>query len=254
MRLPRGYISYNQIRIYKSCPLKYYYKYIEEKEGSINKRVYTGLIFHSVLEFCFKNIIKGINLSFSDLRDLYLNLFKDKKQEYKIVDLRGNSEKEKNRGLNMLKYFYNNILLSINPLMVEKELLAKLPSGIILKGIVDLLDKDYSIIDFKTSVNKWSKSKINYSLIQMEIYKYLVLKNFNVSSPTIKYFIFIAKNMDCNRCQSLSIDDTSDLYVLEDNIYRVAQEISKGNFPQIPGKQCNYCFFSDICTKKMSVH
>ena len=50
MNLPKEYISYSQIRLYQSCPKKYYYTYIEEKETPINDKIYLGIIFHSVVE------------------------------------------------------------------------------------------------------------------------------------------------------------------------------------------------------------
>jgi len=63
MNLPKKYISYSQIRLYQSCPKKYYYTYIEKIPVPISDKVLLGIVFHSTIAPC----LIGLNLVKSGL-------------------------------------------------------------------------------------------------------------------------------------------------------------------------------------------
>ena len=50
------------------------------------------------------------------------------------------------RGIAFVKYFLREVVPSIDPMMVEKELWADLPGiGVKLKGVIDLVEKDFCL-------------------------------------------------------------------------------------------------------------
>ncbi|MCP4221227.1 MAG: PD-(D/E)XK nuclease family protein, partial [bacterium] len=59
MDLPRGYISYSQIRTYQTCPKMYYYSYVERIKTPVNDKILLGIVFHAVVEYCLKEKING---------------------------------------------------------------------------------------------------------------------------------------------------------------------------------------------------
>ena len=150
-----------------------------------------------------------------------------------------------------VKYFLAHIAPAMKPLMVEKELSDEIPEiGVTLKGVIDLVEEDFSITDFKTTTSKWSASKARNSL-QMIIYKYLFDRNFGNVHGCLKYEILYAKNAANIRHQSLKVlpgpDDIAQLLVL---VNHVAENISSGIFYPQPNPFCAYCDFFTVCREK----
>ena len=204
MNLPRGYISYNQVKLYQICPQKYYYTYVEKIPAPINDKVFLGMVFHAVAEHFLKERIAGREQT----KDSVLQVFDDKflslQDDYDIVWVMPSADVEK-RGLAFVKHFLREIANAIDPLMVEEELEVELPGlGIKLKGIIDLVEKDFSITDFKTTTTKWTKEKINNSYLQMVIYKYLFEKSFGDVITQLKFRIVYAKGASNIRNQLVS--------------------------------------------------
>ncbi|MBN2400405.1 MAG: PD-(D/E)XK nuclease family protein, partial [Candidatus Aminicenantes bacterium] len=119
-----------------------------------------------------------------------------------------------------------------------------------LKGVVDLVETDFSITDFKTTTSKWSAGKARNSL-QMTIYKYLFDRNFGPVHGQLKYEILYAKNAAHVRHQSLKVlpgpDDIDRLLVL---VKHVAENISGGVFYPNPTPFCAFCDFIALCQIK----
>ena len=139
----------------------------------------------------------------------------------------------------------------MKPLMVEKELSSEIPEiGVTLKGVIDLVEADFSIIDFKTTTSKWSASKARNSL-QMIIYKYLFDRNFGNVHGSLKFEILYAKTAANIRHQSLKVlpgpDDIAQLLVL---IKHVAENISNGIFYPQANPFCATCDFFAVCREK----
>ena len=248
--LPRGYLSHSQIRKYSECPQKYYFAYIKEIPARINEKVFLGEVFHATLEDYFSQQINGSRPDDAATVAAFLQAFAASGKEKDIVWKIPRRE-TRARGVAFVKYFLAHIAPNINPLMVEKELSAEIPEiGVTLKGIIDLVEADFSITDFKTTTSKWSASKARNSL-QMIIYKYLFDRNFGNVHGTLKYEIIFAKTAAHIRHQSLKVtpgpDDIAQLLVL---VRHVAENISNGIFYPQPNPFCAYCDFFTLCREK----
>jgi putative RecB family exonuclease len=248
--LPRGYLSHSQIRLYSECPQKYYFAYIESIPVRINEKVFLGEIFHATLEDYFTRQINGSCPDEGITVDIFLDAFAACEKE-KNIDWKIPRRETRARGVAFIKYFLAHIAPAIKPLMVEKELSAEIPEiGVTLKGVIDLIEADFSITDFKTATSKWSASKARNSL-QMIIYKYLFDRNFGPIHGTIKYEILFAKTAAHIRHQSLKVlpgpDAIANLLVL---VQHIAENISHGIFYPQPNPFCSYCDFLALCREK----
>lgn len=248
--LPRGYLSHSQIRLYSECPQKYYYAYIEAIPTSINEKVFLGTIFHATLEDFFTRQIQGPCPDQTATIAFFLDAF-DASANEKDIDWKIPRRETRARGAAFVKYFLTHIAPAMKPLMVEKELSAEIPEiGVTLKGVIDLVETDFSIIDFKTTTSKWSESKARNSL-QMIIYKYLFDRNFGNVHGSLRYEILFAKKAANIRHQSLKVvpgpDDIAQLLVL---VKHVADNISNGIFYPQPNHFCSYCSFCTLCREK----
>jgi RecB family exonuclease len=249
MPLPRGYISHSQIRTYKECPKKYYFAYIEGIKPPSNEKVFLGEMFHAAIEKYFTQKISGSPLDEEAAAEVFSAAFDAASMERKIKWQTPRRE-TKERGLAFLQYFVRHIAPAIKPLMVEKELSVEIPGiGVLLKGVIDLVEEDYSITDFKTTTSKWSPSKARNST-QMVIYKYLFDRSFGPVQASLKYEVLYAKNAGNIRHQTFPIVPAADaVEKLLELIGHVVENINGGVFYANENPFCRYCEFHGLCRK-----
>ncbi len=248
MNLPRDYISYNQIRLYQNCPLKYYLTYVEGISMPINDKVFMGIVFHSAVEYYFKKKIESVEPKNQDVQDVFLGNFRAFQEDTEVV-WQSSAEKVEKRGISFMKYFLKEMAEMMAPLMVEKELEVELPGlGVRLKGIIDLVEQDFTITDFKTATSKWSKSRVKGSRLQMMVYKYLFEQSFGQVSSKLKFKILYSKNAVGIRHQEIRVkpEDTDEEEMLK-VIRHVAGNISSEVFYKNVSYMCGFCEFKDIC-------
>ncbi|MCJ7524881.1 MAG: PD-(D/E)XK nuclease family protein [Candidatus Aminicenantes bacterium] len=252
MPLPRGYISHSQIRTYKECPQKYYYAYIEGIKPPINEKVFLGEMFHAAIEKYFTLKINGTPLDDDSAAAAFSTAFDAACQEREIKWQTPRRE-TKERGQAFLQYFMRHIAPAVKPLMVEKELSVEIPGiDVVLKGVIDLVEEDFSITDFKTTTSKWSPSKARNSS-QMVIYKYLFDRSFGPVQACLKYEVLYAKNAANVRHQTFFIVPAPDaVEKLLQMIGHVVENINGGVFYANENPFCRYCEFSGLCRKTKS--
>lgn len=256
MDLPKDYISYSQIRMYQTCPKKYYYTYVDPIPVSLNDKVFLGILFHSVVEHYFKEKINKAEPTRESLVELFKAKFEKglKKKEIAWDDTQAETRK---RGIAFVKYFINYVAPDIDPMMVEKELLADLPdSDVKLKGVIDLVETDFSITDFKTTTAKWSKSRTQNAYLQMVIYRYLFEKTFGDVISRLKFKIIYSKKDTNIKHQEVTIkpgDVDSDYSKMFDIINYVVENIKNGAFYLNESYSCGFCEFRGNCLAEKNV-
>ena len=253
MNLPKNYISYNQIRQYQTCPKKYYYSYIENIQTPINEHIFLGTVFHSVVEYYLNHRIAGNLLEKEAVLEQFNELFASL-QEGKEVIWKTSETANRDRGLAFVRYFVKEMASSLDPLMVEKELEVDVPRvGVKLRGIIDMVEKDFSITDFKTTTSRWSSERIRGSILQMVIYKYLFEKSFGNVGSELKLIIVYSKNGANIRHQLHSMRSRdANMEKMFDIIQWVAENVSKGIFNKNESYACSFCDFFDICKKTIN--
>lgn len=248
--LPRDYISYNQIRQYQVCPRKYQYAYIQNIQAPINSKIYLGIIYHSAIEYFLKKKVRGITIGREELHQFFSDSFKERQES---IDVAWENEKAKvltkNRGRAFLSYFLKEFGDRIQPFLIEQELEVEIEElGIRLKGIPDLVEKDFSITDFKTTTARWSKTRINQSLLQMIIYKYLFETHYGKINNHLKFRIIYSKSSSNIRHQELVINSQAIHFdKMFDIIKYIAAQISSERFFKNEGFHCRFCEFRNIC-------
>jgi RecB family exonuclease len=135
--------------------------------------------------------------------------------------------------------------------MVEKELSVELPgSNVRLKGVIDLVEEDFCITDFKTTTLKWTPSKVR-NLSQMIIYKYLFDRTFGPLQSTLKYEVLYAKDAGHVRHQTFRVVPESDAVDrMLAMIHWVAEQIEAGAFQANETYLCRFCEYTGLCREK----
>jgi DNA helicase-2/ATP-dependent DNA helicase PcrA len=254
MTLPREYISYSQVRLYQTCPRKYYYTYIKEIKTPINDKIFLGILFHSTVEYYLKEKIK----SREPEKEILLNRFKEQFQENQKeqeINWTAPTGETRRRGLAFVRHFLKEIAPDINPMMVEKELIIDLPElDVKLKGIIDLVETDFSITDFKTTTAKWSKNRVKESYLQMQIYRYLFEQVFGEVVSHLNFRIIYSKNAVNIKSQKISVKAPDlDCGKMFDIIKYAVENIKNGVFYKNESYACGYCEFKEICRKDTGV-
>jgi DNA helicase-2/ATP-dependent DNA helicase PcrA len=248
MELPRQYISYSQIRLYQTCPKKYYYTYVKELKAPITDKIFLGVVFHSIVEYYLKEKISGKEPGKEELVSRFKETFEAdaKKQEINWLSPEGESRK---RGVAFLHHFLREVAPDIQPMMVEKELVAELPGlDAKLKGVIDLVETDFSITDFKTTTAKWSKVRIKESYLQMQIYRYLFEKSFGNVVSYLRFRIIYSKKSSGIKDQKISVRASDlDSTKMFDVIKYVVENIRNEVFYKNESYVCGYCEFKHAC-------
>lgn len=248
--LPRDYISYNQIRQYQTCPRKYRYAYIENIKPPVNHRIYLGIVYHSSIEYFLKKKAGGVIIPHEELQQYFNDLFDTRQQEIEVC---WDSEKGKNqsrqRGRAFINYFLKEFAGRIQPFLIEKELEVEVADlGIKLKGIPDLVEKDFSITDFKTTTARWPKNRINQALLQMVIYKYLFESQYGKVNNQLKFRIIYSRTHTNIKHQELVIDSRDiDFKKMFDIIEYIIDQISSQRFYRNESFHCRFCEYRDLC-------
>jgi hypothetical protein len=254
MNLPKNYISYNQIRLYQLCPQKYYLTYIKQIRTPINDKVFLGIVFHSVVEKYFLQKIKGIQQNSEHILLYFEDQYKKLKDELDI-QWKIPEEDTKKRGLSFVKYFFKELASTIEPLMVEKEMEIEIPEvGVKMRGVIDLVEKDFSITDFKTTTAKWSKARAKNSYLQMFIYKYLFEQCFGDVITKLRFRILYSKSISSIRHQVLCIKSSDvDFTKMIDIVKYVTENISKGVFYKNESYACGFCELINDCKNSSKI-
>lgn len=250
MPLPREYLSHNQVKLYIDCPQKYFFAYVEEIPPIISEKVYLGVAVHATLEHYFNARIAGRTLSLDIVLDVFRDTFTNLQHE-KQIRWNTPAAPTRERGIAILRHFLLHLGPQMKPLMTEKELVVDVPgSDFQLKGVIDLVEEDFTLTDFKTASAKWSPKKAKKSL-QMYIYHFLFERAFGAPPSGLKFEVFHARNAKTVHHQTLPIvPEATDIEAMLTIVRHVAENIRNGVFYRREHHLCPYCEYRDLCREK----
>jgi hypothetical protein len=210
------------------------------------------VVFHSTVEYYLKEKINGVDLSPESLVERFSETFALQREQQEVA-WESPPEETLKRGKAFVKYFLRQVAPPIKPLMVEKELTADLPGiNVPLKGVIDLVETDFSITDFKTTTARWSKSKIKGSYLQVVIYRFLFEQSFGDVISSLNFKIIYSKDPSKIKHQEIVInpkDVDYDYSKMYDVIKYVVENIHQGVFYKNENFVCSFCEYKDLCQK-----
>jgi putative RecB family exonuclease len=251
----RDYLSFSAINTYRSCPLRYYFRYIERlPEETVSSALVFGSAIHAAIEFWFCERLAGNPEP--DL-DTLLSAYQ---QEWK------------NRDLDCITFGKNDTVDSLGQL--AQKVLVKFtgsdfarPSGTVLAveeelrdtvidGCPDLLSRldlvvetDDAIVvtDFKTSRSRWSQSQVEQSGEQLLLYAELA-KDLVPGKPLRLEFVVVTKTKEPSIDRFTIPADQASIDRTRKMVERVWKGIESGLFYPAPSPMnCNSCPFWDQC-------
>jgi len=237
-------ISYSQIETFNTCPLQYYYQYIQNIPTTQSANESFGTTIHKTLESFYRKFFNNRNLSLE-------NLLQDYKKNWIPVGYVSSIQEKrmKKEGEEMLKkYFSNYHHPTLKIIFLEKKFKIKLTPTINLIGKIDRIDKlnnsKIELIDYKTG-KKPEEKEIKKS-IQLGIYALVAKdKNFlNASLSKIKLSFFY---LQFNEKISFKLKN-KDLKNIQEKILETIDKINQSSFNPKVGPWCDFCPFKILCT------
>ena len=177
----RDYISWSALSTFRTCPLKYKFRYIDGlPEESVSSALVFGTGIHTAVEQHFQAILSGeeqpdVERLMFAYRSAWLPHDPDA-IEFGSTETRASLDALASK---MLTAFLNSPAASVQGrvLGVEEEIRGMLVAGVPdLYGRVDLLTEDSDslvITDIKTSRGKWSAEQVKDSGEQLLLYSHL---------------------------------------------------------------------------------
>lgn len=195
----RDYVSFSAISTYRSCPLKYRFKYIERlPEQTVSSSLVFGRAIHAAAEHHFDELMAGASLpSQSALLEVFWEAWRCAAEEGVIQfskgeDLSGIQQLAER----MLTAFRDSELAQPEGrvIAVEEELRGCLVPGVpdLLARIDLLIETSDSLVirDFKTSRNRWAEGQAESQAEQLLLYSELARELLPGKSLRLEYAVF----------------------------------------------------------------
>jgi putative RecB family exonuclease len=253
----RDYLSYSALNTYRSCPLRYYFRYIEQlPEKTVSSALVFGSAIHAALEFWFRERLMGHPEP--DL-DLLLAAYQEEWQQRNLDTVRfGKKESIDSLGNlaeRVLQTFRDSDLARPegSVLGVEEELRENVIDGCpdLLARLDLIVETDDAVVvtDFKTSRSKWSQMQAEQSGEQLLLYGELV-KDLIPGKPLQLEFAVVTKTKHPTIERYSVSRDATRIAHTRAIVKQVWSGMESGLFyPSPSSMNCGGCPFLDPCRK-----
>lgn len=241
--MPKGWaekmsFSYSQIETFKTCPLKYGYRYAMNVPSMESHVANFGNSIHKTLKEFYRILMEGGGEATFDLMmRLYAKNWIGEGYE--------NAEHEmlrKEGGREILKNFYETNSPFVIPAFIERNFSLKVGSYM-LTGRIDRIDKlsdgTYEVIDYKTG--KSSRTLDPIKKLQLYLYALACRDVFGIPATKLSFY-FLEDGEKISLTKGIE-----ELDGVREEVLEYIEQIKKSGFEPIPGFYCRYCDYRIIC-------
>jgi len=248
------HLSASQINLYIQCSLKYKYQYVDQIPKPFKPSgLAFGSVMHSAIEWLHKERIKGKQVSLERLYKIFETDWFSLRVDTRIQFKDGEDEvKLLLTGKEMLGIYFNSPLNSIKSAEVPFHVpLLNISTGeelmVPLEGIIDLIEKDDVIVEFKTSARSMDPESLN-DYLQLTAYSYAYRTLFGRGPKTLKVINFVKA-----KTPKMVVIETSREKSDYERFFYIAREVLKGInsglfFPK-QSFMCKDCEYGGLCKK-----
>jgi putative RecB family exonuclease len=251
----RDYISWSAISTFRSCPLKYWFRYVAGlPEESVSSALVFGTGIHTAIETVYRAELAGeakpdLDALLFAYRSAWLPHEPDKIQ-FGSSETRGSLDALATK---MLTAFLNSPTASVQGrvLGVEEEIRGTLVEGVPdLYGRIDLVTEDdhqLVLTDFKTSRSKWSPEQAEDASEQLVLYSKLT-GELAPGKKLVTRFLVLTKTKEPVVEEHLGEVRPDRVARTVTGVERVWRAISAGNFYPAPSAiGCASCGYRQAC-------
>jgi RecB family exonuclease len=154
-------LSVSRIRMYLRCPRQYEFSYVQGIKIPPSGVLVRGSSFHEALRHNWgTKLVTGEDAPITDLTDIYSDQFANRIKEARLRE----DEKPgalKDSGIKMVEVYRQERAPQITPVLFEQKVELTLDGGDLFVGVIDLLDSDNYIRDFKTSSKSPNENEVH---------------------------------------------------------------------------------------------
>ncbi len=233
-----AYVSYSQIDTFKTCPLKYKYRYVLQVPAAPHHALSFGQSIHDTLKHFHLEEMKGFKPTLKDLLSLYQQYFRD--EGYDSIE---HKKQRFIKGQQALRQYFKVYKQKLGtPIELEKGFRLTI-AGVPLVGKIDRLDKvgdKFEIVDYKTG-DQTTKNVDKDE--QLTIYALGAKHSLNLKVQQLSLY-FLETNQKVSTTRS-DKDLDNFLKYLEKQV----KDIKSSHFPASPGYPfpCGFCEYARIC-------
>jgi putative RecB family exonuclease len=251
----RDYISWSAISTFRTCPLKYRFRYLDGlPEESVSSALVFGTGIHTAVEQHFQAILSGdeqpdVERLMFAYRSAWLPHDPDSIQ-FGSSETRASLDALATR---MLTAFLASPAASVHGrvLGVEEEIRGMLVEGVPdLFGRVDLLTEDSDslvVTDVKTSRGRWSQEQVEDSGEQLLLYSHLA-SEISPGKKIVTRFLVLTKTKEPVIEEYVREVEPAAVKRTLAGVERVWRAISAGNFYPAPSTMnCSSCGYRAAC-------
>ena len=251
----RDYISWSAISMFRTCPLKYKFRYIDGlPEDSVSSALVFGTGIHSAVEQHYQSILSGdpkpdLDALLFAYRSAWLPHDPDAIQ-FGSSETRASLDALATR---MLTAFLASPAASVQGrvLGVEEEIRGMLVEGVPdLYGRVDLLTEESDslvVTDIKTSRGRWSQEQVEDSGEQLLLYSHLASEISPGKTLKTRFLVLTKTKEPVVEAHVREVEPAAVKRTLA-GVERVWRAISAGNFYPTPSTMsCASCGYRAAC-------
>ena len=236
-------IDYSTISRISRCPRAYEIDKMEVVPFVLSSALYLGRVVHSVYKVYFKSRLAKIELSASDIIDMFNIIWESEKdtQEQPIDWGRDKPDEQAELGRALVKSYYP-YAQKLQPAVVEEKFTRNTPYALV-KGRIDLITTSGSVIDYKTSARLPYKTEIDREL-QPTVYSFLL-----GGTVDFQYHYILKFKLPVVRIFSTKRYDEELSFFADKLLPSVVKMIETGMFPPL-GKgngACQWCGYKTYC-------
>ena len=246
------HLSASQINLYLQCSLKYKFQYIDKLPKPFKAAgLAFGSVMHSALEWFHKEIMQGRETTLEALYKIFEVDWFSQKVETDIHFKDGEDEmKLMVLGKEFLTLYYNSPIEKAKGAEVAFTIPLKHPNNgerleIPMEGIIDLIEEDETIVEFKTSAKSMDPQSLNDHL-QLTAYSYAYENLFNRKPKGLKVINFVK-----TRTPKMVIIETKRDKKDYERLFFTAREVLKSITSQIffphQNFMCKDCEYDKDC-------
>ena len=240
----KKHLSVTQIKMFLQCPLKYYFRYKQGLEVRPNSSLTMGRSVHKAIEGFYKEKIKGKKADIKELFSFFW--FEDSKEtDFKKEENPGDLKDE---GVRLVEKYAEEIAPKVQPKEVEKEFELKFENvPYTLKGIIDLIEEDGTIVDHKCSKRSPNQADIDRD-IQLSAYQ-IGYKSLYGKDPNGLRYDYVVRNKTPKTVQCETERSQRDLDRFLKLLGHVSKAIDQDIYFPNHSMLCSCCSYGDLCKK-----
>jgi RecB family exonuclease len=240
----KKHLSVTQMKMFLQCPLKYFFRY---KEGIVvrpNSSLTMGRCFHKAVEALYRRKMKGEAI---DIKDAFSSAWAE---ESTLTDFKKdeNPGELKDEGIRLVEKYAEEIAPNIRPKEVEKEFELVFDNvAYTLKGVIDLIEEDGTIVDHKCTKRAHAQAEIDRD-IQLSAYQ-IGYRSLYGRDPKGLRLDFTIRNKTPKTLQVRTERSQKDLDRFLKLLGYVSNAISQDLYYPNETMMCSTCGYKSCCSR-----